>query len=180
MAAIGDENIRGLDVPVNDAFRMRGVKRVGDFGAQIQHHIQRQRAPSDAIAQRLTLQILHDDEKLSIVLANLMDCADVRMVKSGSGASFPLKTLERLTVRGHILGKKLQRNKAPKLGVFGLVHDAHSAPAEFFDDAVVRNGRTDEGGGFGHRGILGCADTQVNAQASTTGYSDSGFDCPTA
>jgi len=29
VAALGDEDIRGLDIPVNDAFRVRRIERVG-------------------------------------------------------------------------------------------------------------------------------------------------------
>jgi len=30
----GDENVRRLDVPVDDSFRMRRVLRIGDLGRQ--------------------------------------------------------------------------------------------------------------------------------------------------
>ena len=34
MPALGDENIRGLDVAVNDVFGVRGVEGVGDFDGE--------------------------------------------------------------------------------------------------------------------------------------------------
>jgi hypothetical protein len=41
-------------------------------------------------------------------------------------------------------------------GVFGLVHNAHTSAAEFFQDAVVRKCLADERGGIRHRmAILG-------------------------
>ena len=44
-----------------------------------------------------------------------------------------------------------------ELGVFGLVHHAHPAPAQLLDDAVVRDRLPDERIGFRHSGaILGC------------------------
>jgi hypothetical protein len=34
VAARGDEDVGGLDVAVDDAFRMRGIERIGNFRAQ--------------------------------------------------------------------------------------------------------------------------------------------------
>jgi len=34
MASLGDEDVRGLDVPVDDAFGMRGIERVGNLDPQ--------------------------------------------------------------------------------------------------------------------------------------------------
>ncbi len=47
VAALGNENIRRLDVAVNDAFRVRRVERVGDFNRQIQ-----EQAPFPAACRR--------------------------------------------------------------------------------------------------------------------------------
>ena len=44
VAALGDENIRGLDVAMNDAFGMGGVERVGDFDGKIEQRIEYRRA----------------------------------------------------------------------------------------------------------------------------------------
>ena len=57
-----------------------------------------------------------------------------------------------MRIVGNFVRKKFQGDEAAELGVFGLVNDAHSAAAEFFDDAVVRDGLADEGGRLGHRG----------------------------
>ena len=42
--AIGDENVRGLDVPMNDSLRVRGVQRIGNFGPQFQQLLDRRKA----------------------------------------------------------------------------------------------------------------------------------------
>jgi hypothetical protein len=73
-----------------------------------------------------------------------MDSADVGVVQCGGGFRLPLKTCKRLGVFGHILGQKLQRNKAIEFDVLGFVHNAHPAAPELFEDAVVRNGLADK------------------------------------
>jgi hypothetical protein len=45
--------------------------------------------------------------------------------------------------RGHVIGEKLERDKAAKLGVFGLVDHTHPTTAQLLNDAVVRDGSTD-------------------------------------
>ncbi len=41
---------------------------------------------ADAVLQRLPLEKLYDDERLAVVLANVVDRADVGMVERRSGA----------------------------------------------------------------------------------------------
>jgi hypothetical protein len=41
--------------------------------------------------QRLAFQKLHGDERLAVMLANLVNRADVRVIEGESGASFSLE-----------------------------------------------------------------------------------------
>ena len=52
VAAIGDEEIGGFDVAMDDAFGVRGVQRVGDFDAEIQQGFHIERAAGDAVLER--------------------------------------------------------------------------------------------------------------------------------
>jgi hypothetical protein len=53
------------------------------------------------------------------------------------------ETLQRLRVPGHVVWEELEGDEAAELGVFGLVNNAHSASAELFEDAVMRDGSAD-------------------------------------
>ena len=92
--------------------------------------------------------ILHHDEGSAVIFLNVVDGADVRVIQSGGGARFPLETFEGLRIFRDVVRKKFQGDETTELGVFGLVDHAHSAAAEFFDDAVVRDR-------FGRRGMAG-------------------------
>ena len=74
------------------------------------------------------------------------------MVQRGGGAGFTLKAFESLRIVGDVIGKKFESDEAAELRVFGFVDDAHSAAAEFFDDAVVRDCLADQGGESGIAG----------------------------
>ena len=79
--ARADEDVGGLDVAVDDARGMRGVQRVGDLDAHVEHRGQAQRTGGEPILQRRALQILHDDERPPVLLADVVDGADVRVVQ---------------------------------------------------------------------------------------------------
>src|SRR5580700_1694469 len=53
------------------------------------------------------------------------------------------KPFESIGVLLDAFGKELERNQAAKTDVLGLVHDTHSAAADFLEDAVMRDGLAD-------------------------------------
>src|ERR1019366_4681909 len=85
----------------------------------------------------------HDDERMTILLPDLMDRADVGMVERGSGLRLTSEPFQSLWVCGYVLWQEFQRDESPKLGVLGLVDHTHPAAAKLLDDAVVRDGLSD-------------------------------------
>jgi len=79
------------------------------------------------------------------VFLNVVNGADVGVIQRGSGARFPLESLEGLRIPGHILGEKFECDEAAKLGVLGFVDHAHATAAEFFDNPVVAESFADHG-----------------------------------
>ncbi len=139
VAAIGDEDIRRLDIAVDDALRMRHIEGVGNFNGEVLQILQFHRAARDGVFQRLAFQIFHGDEGGAILLADIMDRADVGMIQGRGGLRFALKARQRLRVLGNLIGQKFQRHEAVETGVFGFIDNAHSAATEFFQYLVVRD-----------------------------------------
>ena len=137
LAALGDENIRWLDVAMDDAFRMGRVERVGNLRGQVQQHMERHRPTADPLLQRLPLQQFHGDEAMAFVFADFVDRADVRMVQRRGRARLAEKTLQGLVVARNLARKKLQRDAAAQSGVFGTVDHTHSSAAQLLDDMVM-------------------------------------------
>ncbi len=96
--------------------------------------------------QSHAIQELHDDERLTIFLANFMDRADIRMVQSRGRLRLPLEPGQRLRIFGQVSRQELQSDEAMQGKVLGLVHYTHAAAAELFDDTVMRDGSTDHSG----------------------------------
>ena len=145
MAAWADEDVGGLDIAVNDACAVRGIQRIGDLDAERQHRVHLQPAmPGDCLLQRGALQILHGDEGAAVLLADVMNGADVGMIQGGRGSSLALEPAQRLPVASQFVRQELQRDEAMEPRVLRFVHHAHSAAAKLLDDAVVGEGLADQ------------------------------------
>jgi len=59
---------------------MRGVQRVGYFNGNLQQLLRLHRPAHDFVLQGGAIQKLHGDERLPVLLADVVDGADVRMV----------------------------------------------------------------------------------------------------
>ena len=77
------------------------------------------------------------------MLPDFVDRADIGMVESRGGLRLPLESGQRLGVFGYFIGQKLQRDESVEGYVLSFVDNTHAAPAEFLNDAVVRNGLVD-------------------------------------
>jgi hypothetical protein len=143
MAPIGHEDVRGLDVAMNDPLGVRGIERVGDLNTQLDENLEIDRTAADAMLQRLAFEPLHHDEMLALVLADVVDGADVRVVERGGGAGFALKPLDGLWIAGQLRWQKLQRDASAEANVFRLINHTHPAAAKLVDDAIVGDGLAD-------------------------------------
>src|SRR5580693_1257973 len=135
------EDVGWLDIAVDDAFPMSGIQRIGNLDGQPQLDIGFDRFSRDAMLKGYAFKKLHDDEGASILLTDVIDGADVRVIERGCSAGFAAKPFKNLTVPGQVLGKKLERNKAAQARVLRPVNHTHSTAAKLLHNAVVRESR---------------------------------------
>src|ERR1700730_8564851 len=103
MAALGDKDIGGFDVAVDNSLRMRSIQCVGDLNRQTEQSLGLDSFSGNAMFQRQPVKEFHRDECLPVLLAHVVNRADVGMVQCGSGLSFALKAGECLWVTGDLL-----------------------------------------------------------------------------
>ncbi len=101
--ALRHEDVRWLDIAMNDVFSVCRVECLRNLRPQFQHLLQWQRLAVDAMFQGLPLQEFHYDESPFVLLINLVDGADVRMVQGRGGLRLALKAREGLRVSRHII-----------------------------------------------------------------------------
>jgi len=167
VATLGDEDVGRLDVTVDDPLGVGGVERVGDLDPQSEENVQLQRSGPDAVLQRLAVHVLHREERLPLVRANLINSADVRMVEGGGGLRLTLKSLQGLRVLGEGFREELEGDEPAEALVLGLVHDAHASAAQLLEDAIVRYRLADHGALGLRGGVTISKNTQMRATKET-------------
>ena len=152
--ALGDENVGGFNVAMDNPFGMRRVQRVGNLDAERQDRFQLHGTRPDHVLERDPIQEFHDEKGASIFLADVVNRADVGMIERGGGLGFASESFERLAVLGEFLGQKLQGDKTAEARVFGFIDHAHATAAELLDDPVMGDVVKQEGGLHKDRAML--------------------------
>ncbi len=129
---------------MDDALGVGGFQRLADLNAQVQDEIDLERLALDALRQRLPLHQLHHDERLSLVLPDLMNGADVRMVECRSRAGFAEEPIQRGLVPGGLLGEELEGDRAVQDRILRSVDDPHPPAAKPVHDAIMRDVLADQ------------------------------------
>src|SRR5262249_40902545 len=137
MATLGDEDVSGLDVAMDDALGVSSIKRVGHFDADVQENFHVQGATHDEVLEGLPVQKFHWDERHTILFVNLVNGADVWVVQSGGGLRLTLKTSQCLWIVRHLVWEEFESHEAMQFDVLGFVYNTHPPTTEFLDDAVV-------------------------------------------
>ena len=121
-AALGEHDVGGLEIAMDDALPVRLVEGVRDLNRVLQRLIERQRAFLQARRERLPLQILHDQEVNSVLLADVMQCAAVWMIQGGDGAGFALEALAEIGLSSNARGQDFDGDGAiePRVSCSGV------------------------------------------------------------
>src|ERR1019366_10388882 len=130
LTTLVERNVAALDVTMKDASSVRSGDRVGDLQRYRKDLPHRERAFREQGVQRLTLDQLHDDQVPAIRLHELVNRADVRMLKTRSGNCLAAEALTTLRVPGEILRQHLDCHHSLKARVTGPVNLAESSSTE--------------------------------------------------
>ena len=143
MSAFGDEDMCRFNIAVNYALAMGRMERFGNLNSQPEHLFQFQRTARDQVLEGDAVQIFHDDVGLAVLLADVMDGADIWMVQRRCSLGLAAKAGQRLRIASNFFRKEFERNKPMQTGIFGFVDDTHAAATKFLDYFVVGNALAD-------------------------------------
>src|SRR4029077_20208203 len=130
LPTFGGENISGLDVPVDDGFRVGRIESVGNLVAIIGNAFDVQWLSGNAVLEGLSFKNLHDNEVLAFKLVYIVDRANVGMIQRRSGPGFSLKTLDGQMILGNLFGEQLHGAAAANFGSSRFAIASHSAATQ--------------------------------------------------
>src|ERR1700722_1426984 len=96
----------------------------------------RQRTLLEPLVQCLAFQVLHHQEVDPIVMANVVQRADVRMAQAGDGLSFALEAFMELRITGEMFGQDFDGDSPVEPRVASAVYLAHAARTNNRNDLV--------------------------------------------
>src|SRR5580692_4275282 len=133
----GDEDIRWLDVAMDDALCVSCLKRVSDLDCEVQQRVDFQRLDVNFLLQSMTFQKFHCNKGLVTGFADLVNCANVGMIEGRSSPGFAPEAFQRLRVFHQFLWQELQGHMTPEAEIFSLVNDPHPPALDSFQNAIV-------------------------------------------
>ena len=136
VAVLRDEEVLGLQVPVNDALLVRGGKTLRDLERVIDGLLLRNRTCVELAPQRLAFPELHHGVRNAFLIPEVEDRENVRMRKCRDRLRLTLEPSERIRVRRKQLGENLDRNVAVQLPIPRPVDLPHPARPERREDLV--------------------------------------------
>ena len=123
--------------PTGDASTMRFFERLGELVGHLDDLPQRNQPAASECLERLALDVLHDDERAAVGVADLVDFADEGMIERGGGERLPPQTLARDLVVLAVGSEELDRDTPLETRVVCEKHLAHAAGAEGREETVA-------------------------------------------
>ncbi len=136
-AVMGDHDVGGFEVAMDDALFVRGGERVGDSLGDFDDLRGRKATGVREAVERLAFDEFHGEEVDAFGFFDREDGDDVRMIERGDGTGFALEASEAIGV-GRGVGRENFEGDVPlEFYVGGAIDLAHAAGAEGADDVVV-------------------------------------------
>jgi hypothetical protein len=116
---------------------MRGIQRFRNLARKLEDAIGGQRAGFHEVADRAALEQFHRDERLPVMLAELVDRTNVRVLERGREPCFAFETCEPLGRSHRLRPEQLDGELASEAQILRAIHYAHTPFAEVVEQPVV-------------------------------------------
>src|SRR5215470_5204643 len=121
---------------MSDAQRMSFVECVRDLNGVSKGFIERQRSFGETFGECFPFEKFHNEEVDSVVMAQIVEDADVWVIEARYRLCFALKSLLELRLFRKMRGQNLYCNRAPETRILRLIHLSHSTHANRMQDFI--------------------------------------------
>src|SRR6516165_11937853 len=121
---------------MDDPHAVSRGERVSDLNRALECLIERERTFLQSELERLALEILHDQERRPVLLADVIQRADVGMIELRDRAGLAVESLAELRIGSQRGGEHFDRNDPIETGVARAVDLTHAASTKRCDDFV--------------------------------------------
>jgi hypothetical protein len=139
LPAVGHQNVRRLDVAVNDTDIMSHSQCITDLPRKLQRSLYRQRVGCDQFGERTPLDALHDNEILAVGIFDGVDGDNIGVRQAGCGLSLAQQSGPRLGTMLQAGRKELDGDVAVEPGVVGEIHLTHTTLAKLVANSIVED-----------------------------------------
>src|SRR5438876_3251902 len=138
IAVAQHHEIGGLDVAMDDAAAVRVSQAIAGLHdvSQLFYDGDLPVAGDDLI-ERLAVEELHHQIGIALMIAQVIDDDDVGVLQHAGGFGLTVEALEQVGILGKAAGHHLDGDDALDEVIHRLVHDAHAALAQNFNDVVL-------------------------------------------
>ena len=131
-----EHHVPGLEITMDDSGPMCAIQGVRDLDAELEHLRHRQCTLREPLRESLPVDQLHHQIVGTVLMANVVERADVRVVEQRDGTRLALEPGAHFGRRGLVLRQHLDRHVATESRVVRAIHLAHAARAERGDDLI--------------------------------------------
>src|SRR5262249_26156769 len=132
-----DENVRGLEVAMEDAALVGVVNRFGDDAHVTRGLAGRQGTIDEHFREVFALDIFHGEVVLALDNTDFVDSDNVWMRERGGSRSLGAKALHKVGTGERAEEQHLYRDDSVEARLARFVNDAHPAACDFFDQLVL-------------------------------------------
>ena len=97
-ARLGEHDVARFQIAVDYPALVSFLQALADLDPILQHLFWRQRSLCEAVGQGLAFEVLHDQEIGPVLVADVMQGADVGVIQRRNGAGFALESLPRIEI----------------------------------------------------------------------------------
>jgi hypothetical protein len=136
-----DDDVGRFEIAMEDAVPVSVMDRLGDGLDVPGRHSRRDGPVAHDLAQRPAGHVVHREERLTLVLAHLVNGYDVRVLQRGSGLGLGAEPTHELGPRERGADHHFEGDNAVQASLPGSVNHAHSPTGDFLQQLVVAEDR---------------------------------------